>query len=40
MDSWSESKSLVVIMAMIAIFYVLGRIVAAGLAHLAAAGLP
>jgi len=28
MDSWSETKSLIVIMAVIAIFYVLGRIVA------------
>ena len=28
MDSWSETKSLIVIMTVIAIFYVLGRIVA------------
>jgi hypothetical protein len=28
MDSWSESKSLIVIMAVIAVFYVLGRFVA------------
>jgi len=28
MDSWSETKSLIVIMAVIAIFYVLGRIIA------------
>jgi hypothetical protein len=27
-DSWSETKSLVVIMVVIAIFYVLGRVVA------------
>jgi hypothetical protein len=27
-DSWSETKSLVVIMVVIAIFYVLGRIIA------------
>ena len=40
MDSWSETKSLVVIMAVIAIFYVLGRFVAEGLAHLPTSGLP
>jgi hypothetical protein len=28
MDSWSEIESLIVIMAVIAIFYVLGRVVA------------
>ena len=28
MDSWSETKSLIVIMTVIAIFYVLGRVVA------------
>ena len=40
MDSWSETKSLVLIMAVIAIFYVLGRVVADGFAHLPASGLP
>jgi hypothetical protein len=28
MNSWSETKSLIVIMAVIAVFYVLGRFVA------------
>ncbi len=31
MNSWSETKSLMVIMAVIAIFYVLGRVVAEAL---------
>jgi len=28
MDSWSEARSLVVLMTVIAIFYILGRVVA------------
>ena len=30
MDSWSETTSLIVIMAVIAVFYVLGRLIAEG----------
>ena len=29
MDSWTETRSLIVLMAVIAIFYVLGRAIAA-----------
>ena len=40
MDSWSETKSLIVIMAVIAIFYVLGRFVADALKAFSVSGLP
>ena len=28
MDTWSETRSLIVLMAVIAVFYVLGRVIA------------
>jgi hypothetical protein len=38
MESWSETRSLIVVMAAIAVFYILGRWVAESLAERSASG--